>query len=57
MKKNNIISEIHNIRKNYAKRFNNDLHLICQDAMHKQGFRKRQVIPANPKPVRNKISE
>jgi hypothetical protein len=51
--KSNIIDEIHQIRQDYAERFNNDLHAICQDAIHKQGSTNRKVIPANPKPIQN----
>ncbi len=49
MPQNHIIREIHQIRKHYAERFDNDLHAICRDAMRKQGSGERQVIPANPK--------
>ena len=54
MTQNYIIDEIHKIRQDYAERFNNDLHAICQDAIHKQGRKNRQVIPANPKPIQDK---
>ncbi|MEN8220288.1 MAG: hypothetical protein ABFS56_28840 [Pseudomonadota bacterium] len=48
-----ILDEIHKIRLDYAERFGNDLHAICQDARQKQGRDGRQVIPANPKPASN----
>lgn len=54
MQKNYIIEEIHRIRQEYAKRFDNNLHAICRDAMHKQGCMNRRVIPANPKPAQSK---
>jgi hypothetical protein len=57
MTKSYILEEIHQIRKNYAERFDNDLHAICQDARHKQRCSNRQVIPANPKPIQNKNLE
>jgi hypothetical protein len=53
MKKNSILDEIHKIRIDYAERFGNDLHAICQYARQKQGRDGRQVIPANPKPASN----
>ncbi len=56
MIQSHIIDEIHKIRKDYAERFDNDLHAICQDAMHKQGRKNRQVIPANPKPYTSPAS-
>ena len=49
-----IIDEIHKIRQDYAKRFDNDLHAMCQDAMRKQGQKNRRVIPANPKSIQDK---
>lgn len=51
---NYLIDEIHQIRQDYAKRFDNDLHAICQDAMRKQGRTNRRVIPANPKSIQDK---
>ncbi len=51
MVKDPIVMEIHKIRKDYAERFDNDLHAICQDALHKQGRKGRRVVPANPKPA------
>jgi len=53
MVKNSIIEEIHQIRQDYAERFGNDLHAICQDALQKQGYKGRRVVPANPKPASN----
>ena len=46
-----IIDDIHRIREEYAKRFNNDLKAICNDARSKQGQDGRKVVPAHPKPV------
>jgi uncharacterized protein YeeX (DUF496 family) len=46
-----IIDDIHRIREDYAKRFNDDLKAICNDARSKQGRDGRKVIPAQPKPV------
>jgi len=34
MVKNTILEEIHKIRQDYAERFGNDLHAICQHARH-----------------------
>jgi len=55
MEKDTIIEEIHKVRKEYAERFGNNLHTICQDAMHKQGRHGRHVVSAIPKPVSTKI--
>ena len=55
MVKNSIIGEIHKIRQDYAERFGNDLHAICQGALQKQGEKGRLVVPANPKPVLNQL--
>ena len=44
-----IIDDIHRIREEYAKRFDNDLKAICNDARSKQGHDGRKVVPAHPK--------
>lgn len=46
-----IIDGIHKFREEYAKRFNNDLRAICEDARNKQGRDGREVIHAQPKPA------
>jgi hypothetical protein len=51
MKTNPIIDEIHNTRREYAERFGNDLHAICEDARRKQGRQGRRIVPASPKPA------
>jgi hypothetical protein len=51
MTSNPIIDEIHNTRREYAERFGNDLHAICEDARQKQGREGRLVVPASPKPA------
>ena len=51
MTANPIIDEIHNTRREYAERFGNDLHAICEDARQKQGRQGRRVVPASPKPA------
>ena len=54
MAANTIIEDIHKIREEYAKEFNNDLRAICRDARDardKQGREGRGVVPANPKPI------
>ncbi|RKZ81100.1 MAG: hypothetical protein DRR19_22700 [Candidatus Parabeggiatoa sp. nov. 1] len=53
MVKNAIIEEIQKIRQEYAERFGNDLHAICEDALQKQGYKGRSKVPANPKPALN----
>jgi len=47
MVKNPIIEEIHKIRRDYAERFANALHALCQDAL--QSDKGKRVIPANHK--------
>nr|VFK55768.1 MAG: hypothetical protein BECKTUN1418D_GA0071000_10377 [Candidatus Kentron sp. TUN]VFK60109.1 MAG: hypothetical protein BECKTUN1418F_GA0071002_12001 [Candidatus Kentron sp. TUN]VFK69561.1 MAG: hypothetical protein BECKTUN1418E_GA0071001_11987 [Candidatus Kentron sp. TUN] len=49
MAPNTIIEDIHKIREEYAKDFNNDLRAICSDARDKQGREGRKVVPASPK--------
>ena len=51
MATNTIIEDIHKIREEYAKEFNNDLRAICSHARDKQGREGRRVVPANPKPT------
>jgi len=46
-----IIEDIHRFREEYAKRFNDDLKAICNDARSRQGDDGRRVVPANPKPA------
>ena len=55
MVKNSILEEIHQIRQDYADKFDNNLHYICKDALQKQGQKGRPVVPANPKPVLNQL--
>ena len=53
MKNDPIIEEIQKIRREYASRFDNNLHSICEDARQKQNQKGRNVIAANPKPILN----
>jgi hypothetical protein len=46
-----IVEEIHKIREEYAKRFNNDLKAIFEDAKKLQGQGGRKVVPATPRPL------
>jgi hypothetical protein len=55
MWKDTIIEEIHQHRENYAKRFNYDLHAICQDIRKKQGLDGRRVVVLEPKKVVNAV--
>jgi hypothetical protein len=52
MSTDTIIDDIHTFREEYAKRFNNDLKAICDDAWSKQGQGGREVVPAHPKPAK-----
>lgn len=51
MQNSPIIDEIHNVRKEYSERFDNDIHKICEDARRKQGRGGRRVVPATPKRI------
>lgn len=48
MATNSILNELHAIRREYAERFNQDLHAICEDARRKQGH-DRRVVAAAPR--------
>lgn len=47
---NPILTELHEIRREYVERFNHDRHAICEDARRKQGQEGRQVVTATPRP-------
>lgn len=49
MSTNPILTELQTIRREYAERFNQDLHAICEDARRKQGQHGRRVVIAVPK--------
>ncbi|MBK5969937.1 MULTISPECIES: hypothetical protein [Thiorhodovibrio] len=49
MATNSILNELHAIRREYAERFNQDLHAICDDARRKQGQNGRRVVAAAPR--------
>ena len=52
-----IIENIHRFREDYARRFNDDLKAICNDARSRQGHDGRRVVPAHPKPsVRSDVT-
>ena len=44
-----VVENIHRIREEYAKRFGNDLHAICEDARAKQGRDGRRVVELKPR--------
>ncbi|HEW98017.1 MAG: hypothetical protein DRR16_18815 [Candidatus Parabeggiatoa sp. nov. 3] len=44
MWKDTIVEEIYKYRDEYAKQFNYDIHLICQDVRKKQGEGGRRVV-------------
>jgi hypothetical protein len=56
MWKDLIIEEIHKYRDEYSKRFNYDLHEICQDIRQKQGRDNRRVVVPTPRPAK-KVSK
>lgn len=53
MKKDPIVDEVHNIREEYAKKFDYDLYAICRDAREKQGQGNRKVVKVQPKPIKD----
>ena len=52
MWKDSIVEEIRKNRDEYAKKFNYDLHAICQDMRKKQGQAGRRVVSLNPRPIK-----
>jgi hypothetical protein len=52
MWKDTIVEEIHKYRNEYAKQFNYDIHLICQDVRKKQGKGGRRVVTLKARPVK-----
>jgi len=46
-----VVESIRRIREEYAKRFGNDLHAICEDARAKQGEDGRKVVRLSPRPA------
>ncbi|MEN8215119.1 MAG: hypothetical protein ABFS56_01825 [Pseudomonadota bacterium] len=52
MWKDSIVEEIYKYRNEYAKKFNYDLHLICQDIRQKQGQGGRRVVTLKARPVK-----
>ena len=51
MQKDFIVAEIRKYRDEYAKKFNYDLHKICQDIRKKQGKDGRRVVSLSPRPA------
>jgi hypothetical protein len=52
MWKDSIVEEIHKYRNEYAKKFNYDLRMICQDIRQKQGQGGRRVVTLKARPVK-----
>lgn len=52
MWKDLIVEEIRQYRDEYARKFNYDLHEICQDIRKKQGQDGRRVISLSPRPAK-----
>ena len=44
-----IVEEIHRIREEHAKKFNYDLHAICEDIRKKQAQSFRKVVSRPPR--------
>jgi hypothetical protein len=44
-----IVEEIHRIREEHAKKFNYDLHAICEDIRKKQAQSGRKVVSRPPR--------
>ena len=53
MWKDPIVEEIHKISEDIAKRFNCDVHAICEDARRRQGQDGRRVVPGSPKLIKD----
>jgi len=51
MWKDLIVEEIRKYRDEYARKFNYDLHKICQDIRKRQGQDGRRVVSLSPKPA------
>jgi hypothetical protein len=47
-----IVEEIRQYRDEYERKFNYDLHEICQDIRKKQGQDGRRVISLSPRPAK-----
>ncbi len=56
MASNTIIEDIHKIREEYAKHFNDNLRAMCNDARNTQGREGRKVVPTNPKLIQKNIN-
>jgi len=52
MWKDTIIEEIQKYREEYAKKFNYDMGMICQDIRQKQGQGGRRVVTLKARPVK-----
>ena len=52
MWKDLIVEEIRKYRDDYGKKFNYDLHAICQDIKKKQGQSGRRVVSLGPRPAK-----
>jgi len=52
MWKDLVVEEIRKHRDEYAKKFNYDLHAICQDIRRQQGKDGRRVVSLSPRPVK-----
>ena len=52
MWKDLIVEEIRKNRDEYAKKFNYDLHAICQNIKKKQGQAGRRVVSLSPRPIK-----
>ena len=49
MWRDQIIEELHEIREDYARKFNFDIHAICRDIQEKQAQSGRKVISFPPR--------
>lgn len=48
-----IVEEIHKSREEYLKKFNYDIHAVCQDIRKKTRDNDRRVVKPVPRPVKN----
>jgi len=56
MWKDPIVEEIHKIREKNEKKFNFDIHAICEDFRKKQRDSSRKVVKGKPKKVTTEIA-
>ena len=54
--KDPIVEEVRKYRMEHTKRFNGDLHLICEDLREKEKKMKRRLVNPEPKPFLRRVA-